>query len=96
MAGGTALSGPVFASGSFELERASDLFLDTSDWGKGVVWVNGFNLGRYWRRGPQRTLFVPAPVLRTGQNEIIVFETSGATSATARFVARPELGSTEE
>lgn len=96
VADGVPLSGPVFASGSFRLERTSDLFLDTSDWGKGVVWVNGFNLGRYWRRGPQRTLFVPAPVLREGRNEIIVFETSGAVSASAAFVARPELGSTEQ
>ncbi|PPL15452.1 glycoside hydrolase family 35 protein [Microterricola pindariensis] len=91
------LSGPAFARGTFELESAElgDLHLDTNGWGKGVAWLNGFNLGRYWSRGPQRTLYVPAPVLRAGRNEIVIFETAGAVSATARFVARPDLGSDE-
>ena len=51
-----------------------DTFLDMRGWTKGLVIVNGFNLGRYWKIGPQRTLFVPKPVLRRGSNEIIVFE----------------------
>lgn len=89
------LSGPAFARGTFTLGETHDLHLDTHGWGKGVVWLNGFNLGRYWSRGPQRTLFVPAPVLRQGANEIVVFETAGAASATVRFVARPNLGSAE-
>lgn len=90
------LCGPVFVAGSFELAEAADLFLDTSRWSKGVVWVNGFNLGRYWNRGPQTTLYVPAPLLNAGHNEIIVLETVAAESAVARFVARPDLGPTEE
>jgi beta-galactosidase len=43
-------------------------------WGKGCVWVNGHNLGRYWSAGPQRSLFAPAEWLRSGANEIIVLD----------------------
>ncbi|MGH3705400.1 MAG: glycoside hydrolase family 35 protein [Agromyces sp.] len=89
------LSGPVFASGTFTLDEPADLHLELPGWTKGVVWVNGENLGRYWSRGPQRTLYVPAPVVRAGENELIVFETVGAAAAAVRFVARPELGPTE-
>lgn len=92
---GPAVSGPAFARGTFVLDGPADLHLDLHGWGKGVVWVNGFNLGRYWSRGPQRTSYVPAPVTRAGENEVIVLETIGALAATARFVARPELGPTE-
>jgi len=92
----TPLCGPVFASGTLDLPAATDLHLDTSLWGKGTVLINGFNLGRYWSRGPQGTLYVPAPVLRAGKNEIIVFETVGGTAAVLQFLARPELGATEE
>ncbi len=65
------LAGPVFARGEFTLDRVADLFLETSAWGKGVAWINGFNLGRYWSRGPQRTLYVPAPILQEGRNEVV-------------------------
>ena len=72
-----------------------DLFLDTAAWGKGVAWINGFCLGRYWSRGPQRTLYVPAPVLRARQNELIVLELHAAACAAASFAAAPDLGHTE-
>lgn len=91
---GAAVSGPSFARASFELDEAADLYLDTSAWGKGVAWVNGVHLGRYWSRGPQRTLYVPAPVLRSGINELVVFELHAARTR-VRFVARPDLGHTE-
>ena len=60
--------------GRFELQRVGDTYLDMSGWAKGVVWVNGRNLGRYWDRGPQRRLFCPAPFLKRGTNEIVVFD----------------------
>jgi beta-galactosidase len=44
--------------------------VDASPWKKGVVFVNGFNLGRYWNAGPQRTLYVPGPLLKEGSNEV--------------------------
>jgi beta-galactosidase len=43
-------------------------------WGKGYVWINGHNLGRYWSAGPQQALFVPAPWLKAGENEVIVLD----------------------
>jgi beta-galactosidase len=45
-----------------------------SNWTKGVVWVNGHNLGRYWNIGPQRRLYCPAPWLVQGDNEVLIFD----------------------
>jgi len=63
-----------FFRGAFELQNAGDTYLDMSGWKKGVVWINGHNLGRYWDRGPQKRLFCPAPFLKPGTNEIVVFD----------------------
>ncbi len=84
--------GPVGLRGSFELAASADLFLDTRGWGKGYAWVNGFFLGRYWRRGPQRTLYVPGPVTRAGANQMVIVELEETADPTARFLARPDLG----
>jgi beta-galactosidase len=65
---------PAVKKGSFHLTATGDTYLDFSKWGKGVVWVNGHNLGRYWSIGPQQTIYVPAEWLKTGENEIVVFE----------------------
>ncbi|MCC2594051.1 beta-galactosidase [Tessaracoccus sp. OS52] len=90
LVGGRAV-GPVGLRASFNLDQPADLFLDTAGWGKGYAWVNGFFLGRYWRRGPQRTLYVPGPVTRAGENLVVIVELEAVTDATARFVARPDL-----
>ncbi|QHW31145.1 beta-galactosidase [Paenibacillus rhizovicinus] len=66
--------GPRFYRGTFQAAACADTFLDMQGWTKGAVFINGFNLGRYWDRGPQRTLYVPAPLLREGGNEIVIFE----------------------
>jgi beta-galactosidase len=90
--------GPAFVRARFDLDvepsTIPGLFLDTAGWGKGVAWVNGFNLGRYWSRGPQHTLFVPGPVLRRGANEVILFELNSS-RGTVSFVPRANLGHTE-
>jgi beta-galactosidase len=86
------VAGPAGLRATFTLDAESDLFLDTAGWGKGYAWVNGFFLGRYWSRGPQRTLYVPKPATRAGENTVIVVELAAMTDATARFVARPDLG----
>ncbi len=91
-----ALIGPVFARATFDLPEPGDLHLDTSGWGKGVVWINGFCLGRYWSRGPQRTLYVPGPVLRARDNELILFEQHATSATRVTFVAAPDLGHTEQ
>jgi beta-galactosidase len=90
-----AVAGPVLLRASFEAEASADLFLDTGEWGKGLAWLNGFPLGRYWRRGPQRTLYVPGPVVRAGANELVVLELDTMLDPAARFVPRPLLGHTE-
>lgn len=67
-------SGPAFYRGSFRLSSVGDTYLDMRGWGKGNVWVNGHNLGRYWRIGPQQSLFVPAGWLKKGSNEVVVLD----------------------
>jgi beta-galactosidase len=68
------LNTPVMKKGIFSLSSLGDTYLDMTDWGKGMIWINGHNLGRYWRTGPQQTLYVPREWLLTGKNEILVFE----------------------
>jgi beta-galactosidase len=77
--------GPTAWRASFEADQPADHFLHTETWGKGLAWVNGFCLGRYWRRGPQHTLFVPGPVVRAGRNELVVLELDVMADPTARF-----------
>ncbi|RXG11679.1 beta-galactosidase [Leeuwenhoekiella aestuarii] len=64
---------PVIYSGNFELDNLGDTFLDVCNLGKGIVFVNGHNLGRYWKVGPQQTLYVPGCWLKEN-NKIVVFE----------------------
>ncbi|MBV5348076.1 beta-galactosidase, partial [bacterium] len=64
----------TFFKGEFELAATGDTYLDVSPWEKGVVWVNGHNLGRYWNIGPQKQLYCPAPFLKKGKNEIVIFD----------------------
>ncbi len=77
--GTAACAGPAFHRAVFDVTEPADSFLSLPGWNKGVAWINGFNLGRYWERGPQQALYVPAPLLRTGENELIVFELHGGT-----------------
>ncbi|HVS98167.1 MAG TPA: beta-galactosidase family protein [Puia sp.] len=65
---------PVLRRGVFSMEAPADTYLDMREWGKGCVWVNGHHLGRYWRIGPQQTIYVPAEWLKKGKNDIVVFE----------------------
>uniref|UniRef100_A0A8C3K973 Galactosidase beta 1 like n=1 Tax=Calidris pygmaea TaxID=425635 RepID=A0A8C3K973_9CHAR len=74
-------AGPAFYTGTFETPGiAWDTFVKFPGWTKGQLWINGFNLGRYWPpRGPQQTLFVPGSVLHVGRpNNITVLELEGA------------------
>ena len=65
---------PVIKKGSFTLSKVADTYLDMRKWGKGLVWVNGHNLGKYWSIGPQQTIYLPAEWLKKGQNEVVVLE----------------------
>jgi beta-galactosidase len=84
--------GPAFHQGTFEVRGPADTFLSLPGWTKGQAWVNGFHLGRYWNRGPQRTLYVPAPVLRPGTNELVLLELQATTGTRALLVDTPDLG----
>lgn len=84
---------PVFLRGYFSIEgQPNDTFIKLDGFTKGFVTINGFNIGRYFNpAGPQRTLYVPAPVLKEGENEIIVFESDKTDSITVEFVDTPIL-----
>jgi len=84
---------PAIKTGSFNLQTVGDTYLDMSNWGKGVVWVNGHNLGRYWNIGPQQTLYVPVEWLRTGKNEIAILELLKPGQAELKGIAKPILDS---
>jgi beta-galactosidase len=68
---------PTVYRGSFTIDRTGDTFLDTRGWNRGIVFVNGVNLGRYWRVGPQQTLYLPGAWLHRGRNEVEVFDLEG-------------------
>ena len=83
---------PAFYRFELDVQEKGDTFLELLGWGKGIVLVNGFNIGRYWEIGPQKRLYIPAPLLRQGKNEIIVFETEGKAAETVAFYAEPDIG----
>lgn len=90
---GTDVPVPAFFRGTFTLDEPADTFLRTDSFRKGFAVLNGFNLGRYWEIGPQKTLYVPASLLRKGENELILFEGDGLKGAPeVTFTDRPELG----
>ena len=74
------------------VEEKGDTFLKLDGWGKGCVFVNDFNIGRFWEIGPQKRLYVPAPLLKEGLNEVIVFETEGKVSGEIAFMDEPDIG----
>lgn len=92
---------PVLRRGTLTAPTRHDLFLDTTGWGKGLAWFNGICLGRFWERGPQRTLYVPAPLVRaadngpdnqpTQTNEIVVMDLHPHPGATITTLPAPIL-----
>ena len=63
-----------FFRGNFQLETLSDTFFDLSRYKKGLVWINGHSLGRFWEIGPQKRLYCPGTWLKIGMNEILIFD----------------------
>ena len=64
----------IFFKGEFTVEKLADTYMDVSNYKKGLVWINGHNLGRYWEVGPQYTIYCPEPFLKKGKNELIIFD----------------------
>jgi len=86
------LSTPCLIQSTFTISGdPTDTFLDMTNWHKGIVFVNGFNIGRYFKVGPQQTLYIPAPLLTTGENTITIFEQL-ETSNQIVFTDVPNLG----
>jgi len=83
---------PAFYKGTFQVDELADTFLELKGWTKGVAFINGFNLGRYWHIGPQKTLYVPAPLLREGENELVIFELHGMEEQIVYLRNQAELG----
>ena len=83
---------PSFYRFTFDVSEKGDTFLDFEGWGKGVAFINGFNLGRFWEIGPQKRLYIPAPLLKYGENEIIIFETDGKVKDSIRLCDEPDIG----
>jgi len=84
---------PAFFSASLEIPgKPADTFIEMEGWGKGVIFVNGRNLGRYWvSAGPQKTLYLPGCWLKSGQNKIVWFEEEQIGSKLF-FRNEPDLG----
>uniref|UniRef100_H0WYG7 Beta-galactosidase n=2 Tax=Otolemur garnettii TaxID=30611 RepID=H0WYG7_OTOGA len=99
---------PAFYVGNFSIysgipDLPQDTFIQFPGWSKGQVWINGFNLGRYWpTQGPQMTLFVPQHILTTSApNTVIVLELEHAPCqdndtepCTVAFVDKPVISGT--
>ena len=83
---------PAFYRFDFEVQEPCDTFLDTEGFGKGCAFINGFNLGRFWEIGPQKRLYIPAPLLKKGKNSIILFETEGKSAGSITLSDTPLLG----
>lgn len=84
-------SAPVFHRFAVDLKEVGDTFLDMREWGKGMVWVNGHNLGRFWAIGPQQTLYVPGAWLKPGENEFLVLDYLGPARAVLKATDTPIL-----
>jgi beta-galactosidase len=82
---------PQFWRVRVNLDKPGDTFLDMRGWGKGMAWVNGHNLGRYWNIGPQQTMYVPGPWLKAGMNEIVVLDLLGGGKPVVAGLDKPIL-----
>jgi beta-galactosidase len=83
------VTGPAFHRGRFDVLRPADTFLDVSAFGKGFAWVDGRNLGRIWHIGPQHSLYLPAPWMHSGRNDVVVFDLRTDRDPTLRGLTSP-------
>lgn len=82
------ITSPVICKAEFSVDKAADTFLLPEGFTKGVAFVNGFNLGRYWSVGPQKTLYVPDALLKEGTNKLVIFDLYKPKSLSAEFIDR--------
>ena len=87
---------PAFYKGTFKAKAGVDTYIKLSGWNKGNVWINGFNIGRYWKIGPQETLYVPGELLKE-ENTIEVFELyTPNEDVSVEFCDKPSLDSIKQ
>lgn len=82
---------PVFLKGTFAADSKADCFIHLDGFTKGYVFVNGFNLGRYWSVGPQKSLYLPGVLLKD-ENEIVILETEKYSKPCVEITDKHELG----
>ncbi|MDE6728272.1 MAG: beta-galactosidase, partial [Oscillospiraceae bacterium] len=83
---------PAFYRFEFTADEPYDTFLDIEGFGRGCAFINGFNLGRFWKIGPQKRLYIPAPLIKKGANTIVLFENSGKSAEKITLCDTPDLG----
>ncbi len=82
---------PGYYKATFNVKKPGDTFIDMSTWGKGLVYVNGHALGRFWEIGPQQALYCPGCWLKKGKNEIVIFDIVGPTAQTVAGLDHPVI-----
>lgn len=80
-----------FYKGNFSVKELEDTYLDLSKWKKGLVWINGNCLGRFWEIGPTQTMLVPGSWLKQGKNEVVVFDLFGTEHPVMESTDKPVL-----
>ncbi|XP_077210124.1 beta-galactosidase 17 [Tasmannia lanceolata] len=87
---------PGFYRGHFIIDpvnQVKDTFISFSGWNKGIAFINNFNIGRFWTAvGPQCNLYIPAPILKHGENVVVIFELEASNpELVVNFVDRPDF-----
>lgn len=82
---------PAYYKGTFTLDKVGDTFFNMTNWSKGMVWVNGYAIGRFWEIGPQQTLYMPGCWLKKGENEIIILDMASPSKPETEGLRKPIL-----
>jgi len=80
---------PCFHKGYFSIESPKEMYLDITGWGMGEVWINGQYAGSYWEAEKQRTIQIPASILKKGINDVVMFELKNNEQKVARLSNEP-------
>ncbi len=84
---------PKFFRGTFDAPAQRDTFVDAAGFIKGNIFINGFNLGRYWNTaGPQQRLYLPGPLLKEKHNELVILELEGTSTRQVQLEGEHLLG----
>lgn len=85
-------STPLLLRAEIDIDECCDTFVKLPGFKKGLIFINGRALSRYWEVGPQRSAYLPAPFLKKGKNELIVLELEGFDEASVTLDDEPDLG----